>query len=86
MDKNLYQICKNKVTVNLSVSYKAEDITKLVKFLMTNATADYTNTMEIVKILTDVRTAVSKALLDANGADLSEDPNFGPDCRPFANI
>lgn len=62
--KNLYQICKNKVTVNLPVSYCSDDIQKMIDSIANNpATSE---SVDILNLLISVRDAVEKAVIDGN--------------------
>jgi hypothetical protein len=58
--KNLYQCCGNKVTVDLPVSYKPEDITEMLAWLNRQ---DYSKTnIAIAGVLVAVRKSVEEAL------------------------
>jgi len=83
--KNLYQACGNKVTVNLSVAYSVKDLDAAIQFIANSPASEATYTA--LHVLVATQKAVEKVLNEANGVnDEIEHPQFGPDCRPFANV
>jgi hypothetical protein len=59
-EKNLYQTCKNKVTVNFSTSWKIEDIQKIHEYLLHQP--DSFENHELLSIICDVEKAITKVL------------------------
>lgn len=62
--KNLYQICKNKVTVNLPVSYCSDDIQKMIDSVLSAPSTSESE--DILRLLISVREAIELAIIDGN--------------------
>ena len=58
--KTLYQICKNKVEVDLSKAYQVQDIDNMLEAVV-NGKVDWHIAQEIASVLIDVKKAVVKA-------------------------